>query len=133
MKKTLMTLAMVSLLLCTAGCGKKLTCTGDMFGMDATLVTKFDKDDMSKSSTMTFVLDVKEYFQLDEDPSKDEMKDYEDEIKKQFEQMEDYDDVKVSSKGTKITVKCSYDVESKDATNYDDTKKGMESLGLTCK
>ena len=133
MKKTLMIGVMVSLLLCISGCGKKLTCTGDMLGMDANVVTKFDKDDKSKSVSMTLVMDVKEYFDLEEDPSKDDMKDYEEKIKEEFEEMEDYDNVKVSSKGSKITVKCSYDIEKENATDYEKTKEDMENIGLTCK
>ena len=133
MKKTLMIGVMVSLLLCISGCGKKLTCTGDMLGMDANVVTKFNKDDKSKSVSMTLVMDVKEYFDLEEDPSKDDMKDYEEKIKEEFEDMEDYDNVKVSSKGSKITVKCSYDIEKENATDYEKTKKDMERMGLTCK
>ena len=154
MKKFLIMMILVSLLFGVAACDKddsskdektenkteekvpetkKLTCTGDMMGMDAVAVTTFNENDESVTVSMTLVMDVKEYFDLEKDPSKDEMKTYEDSIKKQYEEMEGYYDVTVTSKGSEITVKCSYDIASKDATNYEETKEDMESLGLTCK
>ncbi len=132
MKKTLMAGALVSLLLCCTGCGKKLTCTGEFMGMDAKIVTKFSKD-KAKTSSMVFEMDVKEYLDLDEDPSEEDMKDAVEEIKEEFEDMDGYEDVKVTSKGSVITVECSYSFGEDEEYSYEDTKKQYEDMELTCK
>lgn len=132
MKKTLMATVLVSLLLCCTGCGKKLTCTGKFMGMDAKIVTKFS-DDKAKTSTMEFEMDVKEYLDLDEDPSEEDMKEAVEEIKEEFEEMDGYENVKVTSKGNVITVKCSYTFDEDEQYSYDDTKKQYEEMDLTCK
>lgn len=133
MKKYLMIGVLVSLLLCCTGCGKKLTCTGDMNGMDAKVVTKFSKD-KATSISMEFTMDLKEMGYGD-DLSKDEIKEAADEIKKEFEDMDGYNNVKVTTKGNTITIKCDYEVGKDDeARTYDEAKEYFEdTMGLTCK
>ena len=133
MKKYLMAGVLVSLLLSCTACGKKLTCTGDMMGMDAEVVTKFSGDKAS-SISMQFTVDLKD-LGLEEDVSNDEMDEAVEEIKKEFEDMGAYENVKVTSKGSTITVKCDYKVtEDDEERSYDETKEYFEKdMGLTCK
>ena len=134
MRKTLMVGAMVSLLLCVAGCGKKLTCTGKMSGLDGTemkLITKFDKDNKAKSATMSLEVDVKEALELDEDPTDEQMKEVEEELKEIMK--DECEDMDVDTKGRKITIKCTREYGDDEEEAYDDIKKEMENSGLTCK
>ena len=133
MKKNLMIGAMVSLLLCTTGCGKKLTCTGKMSNLDGAevkLVTKFDKDNNATSATMSLEVDVKKAFNLEENPTDEQMKKFEEQLKENME--DDCENTDVKTKGSKISIKCSHKYDSDDKS-YDDIKKEMENSGLTCK
>lgn len=132
MKKTLMAAGLVSLLLCCTGCGKKLTCTGDLYGMDAKVVTSF-KDDKATEAYMEFQMDVKEYLDLDEDPTKEEMDEAVESVKEEFEDMDGYENVEVTSKGNVITVKANLKIDEDDTSTYEETKKEFEDMDLTCK
>ena len=61
------------------------------------------------------------------------MKEAVEEIKEEFEDMDGYEDVKVTSKGSVITVKCTYNFSEDDGYSYEDTKKQYEDMELTCK
>lgn len=130
MKKYLMAGVLASLLLCCTGCGKKLTCSGKMIGMDAKVITNFSGD-KAKSVNMEFTVDLKD-LGYDEDA---DVKEAAKEVEKTFKDMDGYNNVKVTTKGSTITVKCDYEIDADDAeaTSYDDTKESFEKAGLTCK
>ena len=132
MKKTLMAGILTVMLLSTTGCGKTLKCTGKLYGMEASITTKFSKD-KTKSAKMEYKLDVKEYLNLEKDPTEDQINDLVDSLKEQYEKDDEYDDIKVTSKGNVITIAGYYDIEEDEATTYDETKEQFEKMGLTCK
>ena len=133
MKKTLMAGAMVALLLCCTGCGKKLVCSGDLYGMDTNYTVKFNSDDKATSATVEFKIDVKDYLYLDEEPTDDEIEEAVKEIEEEYEDMDEYENVKVTHKGSVITIKASHSFDEDDEMSYDETKEELEDMDLTCK
>ena len=109
--------------------GKKLTCTGEMDGLDAKMTFKFDGDE-AKSAEVTMTLDYEKY-----DLEKEDVEEDMDEFVERYEE----EGVKVSYKigDNKATISMSMDKSSEEfeefeGKKYDDVKEILEDSGLKC-
>ena len=109
--------------------GKKLTCSGKMYGLNADMTFKFDED-KAKSVDVTMTLDYKEN-DLDKEDVEDEM----DEVIEKYEKNGVKVSYKIGDSEAKITMsmdKSSEEFEDFDGKKFDEVKEILEDSGLKC-
>lgn len=109
--------------------GKKLTCTGKMYGLDAEMTFKFDGD-KAKSADVTMTLDYKKY-----DLEKEDVEEDMDEFVEQYEENGVKVSYKIGDSEAKITMsmdKLSEEFEDFDGKKYDEVKELLEDSSFKC-
>lgn len=109
--------------------GKKLTCSGKMYGLNADMTFKFDGD-KAKSVDVTMTLDYKEN-DLDKEDVEEEM----DEFIEKYEKNGVKVSYKIGDTEAKITIsmdKSSEEFEDFDGKKYDEIKELLEDSSFKC-
>lgn len=128
MKNILMSILVISLLLCT-GCAKELVCTKEGEASSSKVVMSFDENDNIESIVITEKTDVTKLGVKEQEINNDYLKEY----RKKYSDNEDYDNITVSSSGSIVTVIYEILPSSKSSPHSYSTAKDMYKYeGFTC-